>query len=241
MKSEELRNEINKMEPTKIDMYHRYYMLNNLKEYILLPAMLYHDEIDKKVMYATEDILFGSGSPLYGIPQKYHGYKYLRDMIHDSKFQKKYQKILRKQELHNNSHQTESIEPTMLILLQKMYEYVSTQTGDIINCAKKLDILNEYIRIARFTNDGQVWTSGYNIDYHDLNNTSNEKKHLNKYGNIIHITKKEDYDRSIEDVGIVNNNFINRAHQVTFTEEEKQTIYMIINHIEKAKQFSLKK
>ena len=106
-------------------------------------------------------------------------------------------------------------------ILNKTWDYVSEQSGDLKNKAKKLNILDEYCRIARYQNNGRIYTSGRNLNLHD---TSSLVVPLHKRAAV----------RNKDDIGIGNNAFITAISKAPhyennlsiFTEKEKQLIYL---------------
>ena len=53
-------------------------------------------------------------------------------------------------------------------ILFELYENISRQTNEYENRLDKLTILDEYIRIAKYTNDSRTWSGGYHLDTVDL-------------------------------------------------------------------------
>lgn len=108
----------------------------------------------------------------------------------------------------------------ILNILRKLYEFVSQDSSDEITKACKLDILNEYIRIARYLPDGNIRTSGYYIDAHDIKNLLVTDDDYKSYHDI-------NYNMVIKrrSIGVGMNDFIYNAHDIVFTEDDKDKIY----------------
>ena len=97
---------------------------------------------------------------------------------------------------------------------------------DRYNKHDKLLALDQYFNIARYTNDGRVWRSGYEITFSDYKNS--------RYA--FYMTYHEPaYPRETNDAGLEANKFIdylineknfNEENNVILTEEEKQKIYL---------------
>lgn len=106
-------------------------------------------------------------------------------------------------------------------ILEKTWDYIKDQTGDLENKENKLRVLDEYYRLARYQNDGVIRTSGHTPSIRD-------------YANIHESFYEDEPSREKEDIGIVSNDFINiislsphiLSNCSVFTEEEKQQIYL---------------
>lgn len=112
-------------------------------------------------------------------------------------------------------------------LLTMTREFINEQSGDLKNKEKKLNALDEYFRIDRYTNNEKLWTSGYSVNFKDMENFSNFSAIWSKN------EKKPRRDK--EDIGLRKGEFINfLANQSNhydynysvLTEEEKQRIYL---------------
>lgn len=101
--------------------------------------------------------------------------------------------------------------------------YLEDQSGDLRNKERKLKVLDEYYKIARYKNNGDVLTSGRNLNIHDCNS--------------ILIPKKKEPSRDKTDIGIRENPFTvsidlaprHKENNSIFTEKEKQLIYLQYN------------
>ena len=106
-------------------------------------------------------------------------------------------------------------------ILSATWNYVSEQSGDLKNKENKLSILDEYYRIARYQNDGKIYTSGRNLNLHDVSSIA------------VPLHKREPF-RDKQDIGITKNDFITiivnapsyEDNWSIFTENEKQQIYL---------------
>lgn len=106
--------------------------------------------------------------------------------------------------------------------------FIDEQSGDLKNKEKKLIALDEYFRINRYSNDGKIWTSGYLLNFKDMENISSFSFALPK--------NKKSPKRDKEDVGVRKGKFIqfisNQSNHYDYnfsilTEEEKQDIYLL--------------
>ncbi len=110
-------------------------------------------------------------------------------------------------------------------LLVKVSDFLNKQSGDLRNKKSKLLALDEYFRIARYKNDGTIWTSGSALNFHDLNNVSS-------FNTVSYRIKPT---RDINDIGLSKSKFIKYVANMDnhydynnslLTEEEKQAIYL---------------
>lgn len=106
-------------------------------------------------------------------------------------------------------------------ILKITVDYIEEQSGDLKNKKRKLYILDQYCKIARYRNNGKIYTSGRKLDLHDSWSIS------------VPLQNKKP-TRKIEDVGVKNNSFISAILSIScyeynfsiFTEKEKQQIYL---------------
>ena len=112
-------------------------------------------------------------------------------------------------------------------LLVRLRKFINEQSGDLKNKEKKLTALDEYFRINRYKNDGKIWTSGFFINFKDMDNFSSFSAILP--------TNERKPRRDKEDIGLKKGDFIsfiaNRLNHYDynfsiFTEQEKQDIYL---------------
>ncbi len=113
-------------------------------------------------------------------------------------------------------------------LLCEVREYIQKQSGDEKNKNLKLDVLDEFFRVNRYSNDGKVWTSGFKLTFHDVS-------HFDNFS-FVDTDKNIIPSREEDDIGILNNGFINffantsifkkRRNSFHFSEKEKQEIYL---------------
>ena len=124
-------------------------------------------------------------------------------------------------EKENKKNNCLKISLSIFDILNKTWDYISDQTGDLDNKENKLKVLDEYYRLARYQNDGVIRSSGHTPSIRDYNN--------------IPVTLYEDEpSRDIDDIGLVNNKFIEtvatsfhlNSNWSIFTEEEKQQVYL---------------
>ena len=106
-------------------------------------------------------------------------------------------------------------------ILEKVTDYLEEQSGDLKNKEKKLLVIDEYYRIARYKNNGKIYTSGRKLNLHDVDSL------------VIPLHEKVPA-RDKLDIGIKNNAFIKTISSAPryedncsiFTENEKQQIYL---------------
>lgn len=106
-------------------------------------------------------------------------------------------------------------------VLGKVSDYVEEQSGDLKNKERKLYVLDQYYRIARYQNNGKIYTSGRNLNLHDVSSL------------VIPIHEREPF-RDKKDIGVTKNAFITTIAKAPyyidnlsiFTEGEKQQIYL---------------
>lgn len=104
-------------------------------------------------------------------------------------------------------------------ILTQVYKYIKNQSFDIINKQRKLRVIDEYLRIARFKNDGKIWTSGYNYTSHDISQLKN-------FSYVF--TRDLKPNREEIDIGVLSNKFIRYISSkfMFLSEKEKQEIYL---------------
>ena len=113
-------------------------------------------------------------------------------------------------------------------VLCEVRKYIQNQSGDEKNKKLKLEVLDEYFRVNRYSNDGKVWTSGFDLTFHDIS-------HFDNFS-MVSSNREVIPSRNILDIGVLNNGFINffantsifknRRNSFHFSEEEKQKIYL---------------
>lgn len=107
-------------------------------------------------------------------------------------------------------------------ILNATSDYIIEQSGDLKNKKRKLSIIDEYYRIARYQNDGKIYTSGRELTLHDVSSITAVPLH-----------QREPF-RDKKDVGITKNSFITaisnapfyKDNRSIFSEREKQQIYL---------------
>ena len=112
-------------------------------------------------------------------------------------------------------------------VFSKVRQFIDGQVADRYNRVDKLHAMDEYFKIDRYTNDGRVWTSGYDLNSADA--------HKNYYNLCTAISKNIPYLRENDDAGLDGSNFIsylnntsnkNEENKAILTETEKQRIYL---------------
>lgn len=170
--------------------------------------------LDSKTLTMIENMLL-SGEKL----EYTQGYKYFESLKQHVDYLKR---IKRGVEIQRAWNERDSYEHPFSVwkILGELYEYIERQSRDETNRERKLQVIDEYCRIARYKNDGSTRTSGYHLKANQgVSNMSN-----------ISTYKKKTRLRSLEDRGVLNNPFINQIvdpmQPVHFSEEEKQEIYL---------------
>lgn len=110
----------------------------------------------------------------------------------------------------------------------KVRNFINEQSSDLKNKEKKLNALDEYFRINRYSNDGKLWTSGYCINFKDMSNISSFSAVMPK--------NEKKSKRNKNDIGLKKGTFVNfisnqqNHYDDNFsilTEQEKQNIYLL--------------
>ena len=173
------------------------------------------------------------------------GYEYFELQKENKEYLEKVKKGLELVKKHNEYVYIPNfkIKLNNLKILEKVYEYINRQFADLINKKRKLQVIYEYYRIARFDNSGKIWTSGVKINCSDILN------HNLNVNISIPMSKILEPDlRQNDDTGVKNNRFINcfsntsitkKDNTVHFSEEEKQKIYLKYNN--ELSEFSIEK
>ncbi len=113
-------------------------------------------------------------------------------------------------------------------VFSKVRQFIDGQVVDRYNRVDKLHAMDEYFKIARYTNDGRVWTSGYELNIVDA--------HKNYYNLCMAIPKNMPYPRDDNDSGLDSTDFIryltnpsnmNEENKSILTEADKQRIYLM--------------
>lgn len=149
-------------------------------------------------------------------------YKFVESKHDDKKYLEQVKKgfeLVEKQNIGRTGFLRESL--NIYKILNKTWDYISEQSGDLKNKENKLNILDEYYRIARYKNDGKIYTSGRNLNLRDVSSIA------------IPLHKREPF-RDKKDIGITKNPFITAIAKAPhyednwsiFTENEKQQIYL---------------
>lgn len=201
------------------------YMYQEDKKDPDIESMIYLRSLDIKTLSLLEEILLTNSSmeetKFYRNIESYKQDRFYLDFV-------KAGALLLKQYNDGIENDIAKIKLDFWCLLAQVRDYISKQTGDVSNRNQKLEVLDEYFRMDRYSNDGKVWTSGFELTFHDLENGNNF------LGSIIPNLYLQPRDKN--DIGITNNAFINcfsntsivpnRNNSVYFTEEEKQKVYL---------------
>ncbi len=150
-------------------------------------------------------------------------YKWTEDKKKDKEYLEKIKKIAILLDEHNKGKSYFKTSLDIWKILDVAGNYIENQSGDLNNKERKLKVLDEYYRIARYKNDGRILTSGRNLNLHDCNS--------------LLIPRKKVPIRDKKDVGIKENPFIlaisnaprYEDNNSIFTEKEKQKVYLEYN------------
>lgn len=229
----------------KRELIKRYQYLYENIDYILLPYMrqqsigeffmykikhksviqkplIYLESLDRKMLLSLEEFLFCD--ILMEQSSLFHK---LEEKKQDPKFLEIVKQGLRLLKLKNSRHDSDlfRLKLDLWKLLQFVRWFIEDQVSDLENKELKLEALDEYFRIYRYSNDDRIWTSGYHLTVQDAKN-------------VIHLMgpiKFEEYDRDVTDIGLKNNAFIQFLSDKTnkrkdncsiLSEKEKQEIYL---------------
>ncbi len=150
-------------------------------------------------------------------------YKTIESKRNDKDYLDKVKKGLALLEKNNKDVKYESLKTKLSIgnILGKAADYIEEQSGDLKNKKRKLYVLDQYYRILRYQNNGKIYTSGRNLNLHDVDSL------------IIPLHEKEP-TRDKNDIGVTRNPFITiianspcyEDNCSIFTENEKQQIYL---------------
>lgn len=158
-------------------------------------------------------------------------YRFIEIHNSDPEYLKRYKKGLELLKRRNMQYEYEILKLNLncYYLLKLLYEFISKQTGDIKNKNNKLLVIDEYIRINRYKNDGKIWTSGMYQTFNDIDNYTN----YNYSAIMLRNSKK--FMRDKTDAGLKSSLFIKYISNMRnhyeynysiLTEEEKQKIYL---------------
>ncbi len=116
-------------------------------------------------------------------------------------------------EFHNDIIHFDTLE-----LLSRVYENIARQSSDFDNKNNKLKIIDEYIRISKYSNDGVNWRGGYYLD--------NIDRMVNPINFRYYVEGKDlSLSRLGYDVGIKNNQLIEITKDIELNNEDKKKIY----------------
>ncbi len=169
--------------------------------------------LDSYTLYMLESLIVEDGNI-----EETMGYNYIEDLKWDPHSKEIIDKGLSLQKEYKEKRPTRKINFELIDLLFNLYENIARQTTDLENRNKKLKILDEYIKIARYTNDGHTWKSGYHIETADIIGYEVKSEHQNLY---VDLTP----NRAGYDVGIKNNTLIEQTSRISFSERDKMILY----------------
>lgn len=158
-------------------------------------------------------------------------YSFVETNKNDTKYLKQYKKGLELLERKNEQCKYEILKLNLncRYLLELVYTFIERQSGDTKNRDNKLLVIDEYARINRYKNDGNVWVSGIYQIFKDINNCNNYN-----YSGIM-LKESGKFTRDKNDVGLRSTSFIKYVSNMKnhyeynysmLTEEEKQKIYL---------------
>lgn len=180
--------------------------------------------LDYDILFLIEEFLFCDS-----IMEQIPFYLELEIKKKDSKFLKSVKQGLHLMKSHNKSYQHHffDIQLDMWTLLKQVREYIIDQANNYENKKLKLDALDEYFKICRYSNDGRVWTSGYELTGHDVKQIDDFMMIVPKHDKL--------YLSGGSGFGIMNTGFIyylsdesnkRKDNRSILSEKEKQDIYL---------------
>lgn len=186
----------------------------------LTNGIVYFDKLSPELLEKIENLTL---SP--EIMEKTSGYNFIEAMKKDLILTKVSHHGLKIIEENNHNVHLPAINIDTFKIFKELYEYIHFQQCDEINREKKLQVIDEYLRIARFNFDEKNWESGYFINV----------KELGKYiGSVQKRNTLDKQSRKKDDAGVKNNFFINafsntsifknRDNAIRFSENEKRRI-----------------
>ena len=156
-------------------------------------------------------------------------YRFVKINKKNSEYLKQYKKGLELLERKNERYEILKLKLNCYYLLKLLYAFIERQLGDRKNRDRKLLVIDEYIRISRYKNDGKIWTSGMYQTFNDIDNYTNYN-----YSAIM-LKNSKKFIRDENDVGVKSSLFIKYVSNMRnhyeynysiLTEEEKQKIYL---------------
>lgn len=168
-------------------------------------------------LYMIESVIF-EDKPL----DETEGYIYIEDLREKEDTEERIRERKKIKKDYDKTHLKGIHNFDVLDLLFEVYENIARQTNDHDNKLDKLSIIDEYIRIAKYTNDERTWKGGYHLEVID-----------EMFQNVDFRLKRSWVDltpnRASYDVGIKNNELINISKNIKFSKEDKKKIYFICN------------
>lgn len=227
-------------EEVKQELIKRYKFIYENALFILVPYMEemknteYKDIDAKSFIYLKtpprEFLLLIESFLLSDIEMEESGlYRFIEIHNSNSEYLKRYKKGLELLERKNKRYEYEELKLDCFYLLKLLYNFIEKQSEDTKNRDNKLLVIDEYIRINRYKNDGKIWTSGMYQTFNDIDNYTN----YNYSAIMLENSKK--FMRNKNDVGLKSGLFIKyisnmkNHYEYNFsilTEEEKQKIYL---------------
>ena len=108
--------------------------------------------------------------------------------------------------------------------LEELFIYISSEDGKDIDKAMKLDVINEYIRLARYVNGDKNNLNGY---YDFVGNNKDFSYNTERYNRA-----KRSFTHAAHQVDM---DLVELMHDVTFTKEDKEQVYNQIHGKNKTK------
>lgn len=124
--------------------------------------------IENDIIVALEQI-FLECKPL----EEINGYKYLESLKDDKEYFQKYKKsILLNNSINELSNKTilKKKENSIINLCELVYNNIDNEGNNKIAIKKRKDVIDEFARVARYSNDGTIWTSGTYLNSKDIQN-----------------------------------------------------------------------
>lgn len=191
---------------------------NRLKKKVSLLSDYYKINfklLNPYTLYMLESIIF-EDKPL----EETIGCSYIEGLKYNKDSKERIKKGKKLKENYDKEHGIKMYAFDVIDILFELYENISRQTNEYKNRLDKLTILDEYIRIAKYTNDSRTWSGGYHLDTVDLIFPGVDfrlKKHW------VDLTPNREHF----DVGIKNNELIDISKNISFSNEDKKRIYFM--------------
>lgn len=204
-----------------------FYLLENM--HILLAPTLFSGkkDLDKEILYALEDLLLSDG-----LITDSFGYSYVESLKRHQEYLNLVLNSLIALQEYNQQYADfprYQISMNILDILNQVYDYIDYDEVFNDTKVKKLKVLDEYFKIARYQNDGNIWNSGRYFKTSDSFNYPYDSNIL--AGELVKLSKGLDSSAKAPTCSygkhILENAFINKACSYVLKEDDKYEISSI--------------